>query len=151
MPPTRLEDDDSADESDMISTRTLALTRYKRNHEFMNEVFMYAAFSTSCTFSPSLRKYDPQSARVGRKKEFPPPKPPYSIFDKTEVEARVVCLHSVGQSHLVTDRQHQATLQAEIDELRSKADARREARSQAEGAVDEPGDVSMDVADEVAT
>lgn len=45
MPPTRLEDDDSADESDMISARTLALTRYKRNHEFMNEVFMYAAFS----------------------------------------------------------------------------------------------------------
>ncbi len=32
------------DESETISTRTLALTRYRRNHEFMNEVFMYAAF-----------------------------------------------------------------------------------------------------------
>lgn len=38
----------------MISTRTLALTRYKRNHEYMNEVFMYAAFCTyptPCTCS----------------------------------------------------------------------------------------------------
>ncbi len=35
------------DESDTISTRTLALTRYRRNHEFMNEVFMYAAFGES--------------------------------------------------------------------------------------------------------
>lgn len=34
------------EESEMISTRTLALTRYRRNHEFMNEVFMYAAFGT---------------------------------------------------------------------------------------------------------
>ena len=37
----------STEESEMISTRTLALTRYRRNHEFMNEVFMYAAFGTS--------------------------------------------------------------------------------------------------------
>ncbi|EPT00247.1 hypothetical protein FOMPIDRAFT_1122965 [Fomitopsis schrenkii] len=117
MPPTRLEDDDSADESDMISTRMLALTRYRRNHEFMNEVFMYAAF-------------------IGRKKEFPPPKPPYSVFDKAEVEAKV------------------AKLQAEVEELRSKADARREALSFAEGVVDEPADVSMDLSgnvEEVAT
>ncbi|KAI0727950.1 hypothetical protein C8Q72DRAFT_425755 [Fomitopsis betulina] len=112
MPPTRLEDDDSADESDAISTRMLALTRYKRNHEFMNEVFMYAAFSS--------------------KKEFPPPKLPYSVFDKAEVEAKV------------------AKLQTETEELRSKADARREAMSHV---VDEPADVSMDVsgnAEEVA-
>ena len=34
------------DESESISARTLALTRYRRNHEFMNEVFMYAAFGT---------------------------------------------------------------------------------------------------------
>lgn len=42
----RLEDDDSGEESDMISVRTLAMTRYKRNHEIMNEVFYYAAFGT---------------------------------------------------------------------------------------------------------
>jgi len=40
----RVYDDDSADEAEQISTRSLALTRYKRNHELMNEVFMYAAF-----------------------------------------------------------------------------------------------------------
>ena len=57
MPPTRLEDDDSADESDMISARTLALTRYKRNHEFMNEVFMYAAFS-ALQYKFSVRLHD---------------------------------------------------------------------------------------------
>lgn len=32
------------DEMDGISTRTLALTRYKRNHDLMNEVFVHAAF-----------------------------------------------------------------------------------------------------------
>lgn len=37
-------DDESGDEYDHISTRSLALARYKRNHDFMNEVFMYAAF-----------------------------------------------------------------------------------------------------------
>ncbi|KAL1936971.1 hypothetical protein VTO73DRAFT_2823 [Trametes versicolor] len=35
----RVDDDDSADESDTISTRTLALTRYRRNHEFMSGVW----------------------------------------------------------------------------------------------------------------
>ncbi|KZT69605.1 hypothetical protein DAEQUDRAFT_726590 [Daedalea quercina L-15889] len=115
-PPARMDDDDSADESDMISTRTLALTRYKRNHEFMNEVFMYAAFS--------------------RKKEFPPPKSPYSVFDQADVEAKV------------------GELTAEIDELRAKAEARREARLNASRGIDEPGDVSMDISgntEEVAT
>lgn len=35
---------DALDEFEMISTRTLALTRYKRNHELMEEVFKRAAF-----------------------------------------------------------------------------------------------------------
>ena len=30
-------------EKEMISTRTLALTRFQRNHEFMDEVFLQAA------------------------------------------------------------------------------------------------------------
>jgi hypothetical protein len=42
--PQRLDEEDSADELENISTKTLALTRYKRNHELMNEVFAYAAF-----------------------------------------------------------------------------------------------------------
>jgi hypothetical protein len=32
------------DEVDQISTRTLAIARYKRNHDWMNEVFHHAAF-----------------------------------------------------------------------------------------------------------
>lgn len=36
--------------------------------------------------------------RAGHKKEFPPPKPPYSVFDKAEVEAKVVSLYSVNHS-----------------------------------------------------
>ncbi|TFY63812.1 hypothetical protein EVJ58_g3026 [Rhodofomes roseus] len=53
-PPARVEDDDSADESDMISTRTLAMTRYKRNHEFMNEVFI--DLSDVSNRDPTVRK-----------------------------------------------------------------------------------------------
>ncbi|KAI0354838.1 hypothetical protein OH77DRAFT_1480872 [Trametes cingulata] len=86
----RPDDDDSADESETISTRTLALTRYRRNHEFMNEVFMYAAF--------------------GNKNAISPP-PPYSIFKKEELEEKV------------------AKLTSEIEELKAKAAARRQAAS----------------------
>ncbi|KAL1937831.1 hypothetical protein VTO73DRAFT_12851 [Trametes versicolor] len=69
----RVDDDDSADESDTISTRTLALTRYRRNHEFMNEVFMYAAF--------------------GNKNAISPP-PPFSIFKKDDLEDKISKLTS---------------------------------------------------------
>jgi len=70
----RVEDDDSADEADMISSRTLALARYRRNHEFMNEVFMYAGF--------------------GNLKDIPPPKSPYSNFKKDDLEAKITKLNS---------------------------------------------------------
>jgi hypothetical protein len=33
-----------SDELETISTRTLAQSRYQRNHEFMNDVFVQAAF-----------------------------------------------------------------------------------------------------------
>ena len=33
------------DELDQVSTQALALARYKRNHEFMNEIFIHAALS----------------------------------------------------------------------------------------------------------
>ncbi|KAF8272629.1 hypothetical protein EI94DRAFT_1769715 [Lactarius quietus] len=67
-PPQRLDEEDSADELENISTKTLALTRYKRNHELMNEVFAYAAFGD---------------------KQLPKPAAPYSIFEKAELESRV--------------------------------------------------------------
>lgn len=38
----------------MISVRTLAVTRYRRNHEFMNEVFMHAAFGNWLGHIPHL-------------------------------------------------------------------------------------------------
>ncbi|TFK48815.1 hypothetical protein OE88DRAFT_1634179 [Heliocybe sulcata] len=64
-------DDDSGDEGDQVSTRALALARYRRNHELMNEVFMYAAFG---------------------EKKLPPPPPSYStLFDKAELDEKVVC------------------------------------------------------------
>ena len=43
-PPQARDEEDPADDLEHISTRTLAMTRYKRNHELMNEVFMFAAF-----------------------------------------------------------------------------------------------------------
>ncbi|RDX48809.1 hypothetical protein OH76DRAFT_1404360 [Lentinus brumalis] len=97
-----VEEDDSADESETISTRTLALTRYRRNHEFMNEVFMYAAF--------------------GDKKAAPPP-PPFSMFKLSDLEEKV------------------AKLTAEVEDLKSKSAARKEAAASAAG---ELRDVPMD-------
>jgi len=32
------------DDTEQIATRTLAFTRYKRNHDLMNEVFRQAAY-----------------------------------------------------------------------------------------------------------
>ncbi|KAI0251098.1 hypothetical protein BJV78DRAFT_1282810 [Lactifluus subvellereus] len=65
QPPQRLDEEDSADELEHISTRTLVLTRYRRNHELMNEVFTHAAFAPAK--APAL----------------------YSIFEKAELETRV--------------------------------------------------------------
>ncbi|KAG6870998.1 hypothetical protein C0995_009095 [Termitomyces sp. Mi166 len=69
--PPRPEDDDSGDEIDHISTRTLALNRYKRNHDMMNEVFKFAAYGD---------------------KHAPLPPRPYSIFDKNEIEQKTAKL-----------------------------------------------------------
>lgn len=48
------------DEVDSISTRTLALARYKRNHDWMNDVFNQAAFgivSPLICSNPSVLNY----------------------------------------------------------------------------------------------
>ena len=42
----RIEEEDDTDDSDLISVRALSLARYKRNHEFMNEIFIHAALGT---------------------------------------------------------------------------------------------------------
>jgi len=71
--PPRLEDDDSSDETDQLSIRTISLNRYKRNHDLMNEVFMHAAF--------------------GDKNPQPRPRP-YHIFDKSELEDKAAKLQA---------------------------------------------------------
>ncbi len=35
------------DEYDHITTRSLALSRFKRNHDYMHEVFLHAAYGKS--------------------------------------------------------------------------------------------------------
>ncbi|TFK74744.1 hypothetical protein BDN72DRAFT_868414 [Pluteus cervinus] len=69
----RVDDEDSGDETEFISTRTLASTRYRRNHELMNEVFNYAAFGD---------------------KSLPPRAGPYSNFNPTELEDKVAKLQA---------------------------------------------------------
>ncbi|KAG1729048.1 hypothetical protein EDB19DRAFT_134758 [Suillus lakei] len=69
--PPRLDDEESADESELLSTRTLAITRYRRNHELMEEVFRQAAFDSKKP-SPSKRIYEG--------------------FDKAELEAKMAKL-----------------------------------------------------------
>ncbi|KAJ4483941.1 hypothetical protein J3R30DRAFT_3425986 [Lentinula aciculospora] len=68
------DDDDSGDEVDSISTRTLALTRYKRNHDLMNEVFVKASFGVQPNSKPLTS--------------------PYAIYDKKEINDKVAKLSS---------------------------------------------------------
>ncbi|KZV67915.1 hypothetical protein PENSPDRAFT_754536 [Peniophora sp. CONT] len=72
-PPPRLEEEtDAAEDLEHISTRTLAATRYKRNHDYMSEVFMYAAFNT--------------------RDEEKPLAPYKTHFDKSELEDKIAKL-----------------------------------------------------------
>jgi len=63
--------DEDEEEKEMISTRTLALTRFQRNHEFMDEVFMRAALGD---------RHPPRK------------KSPWSIFDISELENKTAKL-----------------------------------------------------------
>jgi hypothetical protein len=40
------------DDTEQIATRTLAFTRYKRNHDLMNEVFRQAAYGKFAIMIP---------------------------------------------------------------------------------------------------
>ncbi|KAJ3555780.1 hypothetical protein NM688_g2382 [Phlebia brevispora] len=97
-PQPRPEDDDSADEQDLISTRTLALTRYRRNHEYMNEVFMQAAF----------RNVLEKSAE---------PKPAYAIFKLDEIEAKIA-----KTTEEVADLEAKAAARKAVREADERAD-----------------------------
>ncbi|KAH9932751.1 uncharacterized protein BXZ73DRAFT_46662 [Epithele typhae] len=97
----------AADEAENISTRTLALTRYRRNHEYMNEVFMHARLTIPVF--------------AGDKKASA--SPPYSIFKLSDLEENWC-----------------AKTAAEVEELKNKAAARKQA---ADAARDQLRDVPM--------
>ncbi|PFH46794.1 hypothetical protein AMATHDRAFT_153824, partial [Amanita thiersii Skay4041] len=75
------DEDDSMDEAEQVSTRSLAMTRYRRNHDLMNEVFMHAAYDQTLQQRQQLQPH------------------PYSIFDKTELEANLVRSLGCSLSH----------------------------------------------------
>lgn len=97
MPPQQqrpVDDEDSSDELEQISTRTLALSRYKRNHELMNEVFMHAAFGMGpSTYLMLLANTSPGD------KTIPKTSPAYSIFSKDDLEAKLVSQSSPCPSY----------------------------------------------------
>ncbi|RXW21597.1 hypothetical protein EST38_g4241 [Candolleomyces aberdarensis] len=86
--PPHLDDAGSDDEIEQISTRNLALARYKRNHDLMNEVFAQAAFG---------------------EKNRPPQPSPYSIFNKEELESKAAKLQAEIEllKQKVAERQQQ--------------------------------------------
>lgn len=87
-------------EKEMISTRTLALTRFQRNHEFMDEVFMQAALGASMTLIyPSLRTHtlDNPGDKHPLKKQSP-----WSIFDISELESKTVRIKFLPQVYALT-------------------------------------------------
>ncbi|KAF9235672.1 hypothetical protein BU15DRAFT_51129 [Melanogaster broomeanus] len=92
--PPRLDDDDSADEVDMISTRTLALTRYRRNHELMEDIFKQASFGNVVPSTP----------------------PAYSIFDKAELESKVAKLQEEVEA-LQTQAAERKTRRSAADDV----------------------------------
>ncbi|KAG5652971.1 hypothetical protein H0H81_002869 [Sphagnurus paluster] len=106
----RPEDDDSGDEIDQISTRTLALNRYKRNHDMMNEVFKFAAYGTSSILWSTIPILTQEFPILGDRNAPPPPRP-YSIFNKSEIEEKTV------------------KLQEEIEALKAKSAERQAAWS----------------------
>ncbi|KZT37292.1 hypothetical protein SISSUDRAFT_987999, partial [Sistotremastrum suecicum HHB10207 ss-3] len=69
QPVNALNDDIEDDEFDHLSTRSLAVARYKRNYDFMNEVFWQASHG-----KPAQADF----------------KSPYSVFEKSELDSKIV-------------------------------------------------------------
>lgn len=88
-----------SDENDTISTRALSLTRYRRNHDIMAEVFTHAAYCKVIFYGPNIA-----SEQFSDPKNAPPPPAAFSIFNKAELEAqtvRVLDNQILPQTHFV--------------------------------------------------
>lgn len=111
------------DEAEQISTRSLALTRYKRNHDLMNEVFMYAAFGDP------VKRAEAQSKTAKREEEKI--ETPFSIFDTGEMDVKIVRFYSLLFSYLIEGAKHwreQTKLDEEIAQLKARAAGRKQLR-----------------------
>ncbi|KAJ6485764.1 hypothetical protein C8R45DRAFT_997798 [Mycena sanguinolenta] len=100
----RVEEEDSGDENDTISTRALSLARYRRNHDIMNEVFAQAAYG---------------------QKNAPPPPSPFSIFNKAELETKTEKLKAeieALQARSVERKQARSTKNVEMGSYAIGAD-----------------------------
>ena len=75
-------------EKEMISTRTLALTRFQRNHEFMDEVFLQAALGSPIPLIFPTQTHTPSTGD----KHPPKRNSPWSIFEVSELESKSVCM-----------------------------------------------------------
>ena len=77
---------DRPTEKEMISTRTLALTRFQRNHEYMDEVFLQAALGSPIPLIFPTQTHTPSTGD----KHPPKRKSPWSIFEVSELESKSV-------------------------------------------------------------
>ncbi|GJE92567.1 hypothetical protein PsYK624_087220 [Phanerochaete sordida] len=101
---TRIEEDEVDEDSESITIRALALTRYRRNHEFMNEVFMHAAF--------------------GKQLESKPPHKGYTIFDKDELTSSISKLEAeVAELEAKAAARRQAKEASELADVSMEAHA----------------------------
>ncbi|KAH9480580.1 SWI/SNF and RSC complexes subunit ssr4 [Psilocybe cubensis] len=95
-----VEDEDSGDEMDLFPTRTLAMARYKRNHDWMNDVFNQAAFGNVIQTDPKVR--------------------PYSIFSQSDIDEKTAKLQAEVEALQAKSAQRRAeyirSMQSSIQE-----------------------------------
>jgi hypothetical protein len=80
--------EDELDEE--LGARALAAARYRRNHEWMNEVFMYAAFGERSARVCVRRGADSYVRFAGEKSRPRPPPRLSEMFKKDDMEAQMV-------------------------------------------------------------
>jgi len=86
------------DEADHLNSRTLAVMRYRRNHELMNEVFLRANNSTSKPLERSN---------------------PYDIFDAEEMESKIAKLNAEIEQLSNKRSRKRSNSELQVDPLRA--------------------------------